>query len=63
MKRTVIKHEAADRKAGMTSNELQLFALAVMSVDAVSGDKIVKVRTTWRGTVRSLEIALEHDEN
>jgi len=62
MNKTTIKHAAADQKAGMTFNELQLFALAGMKILADSADKIVKVRTTWRGTIRSLEITLEHDE-
>lgn len=65
MKKTIIKRDAADRRTGMTFFDVQDF---VREADAVGTqiDKMnnhVKVRTTWRGTIRSLQITIEHDEN
>lgn len=62
MMKTVIKHAASDQKAGMCLGEILVF---VQTVGAEQGaiHLPVKVRTTWRGTIRSLEITLEHDES
>lgn len=62
-KQTVLKYDAADPKTGMTFNEMQLFALGAMAIDAPSADTVIKVRSTWRGTIRSLQITVEHDES
>lgn len=64
MKKTVIKNDAADPKAGMTFRELEDFVHATLSLEnAIFADNHVKIRTTWHGTIKSAQITVDHDEN
>ena len=50
-----VQHAAADRRAGMTLDELAAFVQAAMRAE-IPGTAHVAVDLTWRNTIRRLEI-------
>lgn len=56
-----IKREAADKRHGMTLDELAAFVQEAMR-EEVPGDTVVRMEATWRSSVKHLEIDQEAEE-
>jgi hypothetical protein len=50
-----IKHEAADRKAGMTLAEVAAFVQEAVR-EEIPGDTIVGMEATWKSSIKRLKI-------
>lgn len=63
MKRTrTLRQEAVSPKTGMTLGEIAVF-VQTAGVEPGAIHERVKIRTMWRGTIRSLQITFHDDEN
>lgn len=58
--KTTVKSEAADRKHGMTLDELAAFAEEARQAGA-SGSTVVKMVATWRRSIQELSMDVEVD--